>query len=990
VDRETRLGILASAILEGTPVDWPAADSTVEASDRGVVRQLQIVAEIAALHRRPEEVPAPAATTEAAPHRDDEAVASWGHLRLLEPIGRGTFGEVYRAWDTHLDREVALKLLRTTPAFEDAAASLSDPARVVNEGRLLARIRHPNVITVYGAEPREGTVGIWMEFIRGRTLHQIVEQQGPLGAREAVGVGADLCRALAAVHGAGLLHRDVTGRNVMRQDGGRVVLMDFGAGHERHDGSPPSGKDVTGTPLYMAPELFDGAPADERTDIYALGALMFYLVTGSFPVTGRSLAELGDAHRAGARTRLRDLRADLPAPFVRAVETAVAADPAERFQTVGTLEAALERAVVDGRETARAWPRQRWTLVGSVAVASIIVAGVIWALRAGGADPPGADASPAVVAAQLTARRVSSPAAVFAFSNPSDDGRHVAGMVYDGGDVAIVDLATSDYRALHMGRGDGSDGYASLGALSPDGRLVAVDWYRDRDASLRVVGDGAPARVLVDPPGDVSVYQWSRDGSLILAALGGDGVNVLALVAARDGGVRTLRKLGSDVPNHASLSDDGRYVVYDYPEHAGATDHDLYVLDAHTGDQWPLDVSPGHDVSPFWTPDGRAVLFLSDRNRNPSIWTIAVENGRPQGAPRLIKDDLGRVVLRGFTQSGALHYQLAAGFAEVYVASIDGSALPPQPISPRQALSNYYPMWSTDGRYVAYTSERSIAGRELWVHDVQSGRESRVPVTFPLGRPYGWSQDSRWVLVSGPDDGRLYTVDRATGRSELVASGLQRGSAWGPAGIVYDSGKRMVVHDATLGRPVRTFDFSDPGIASVGRPPTLDGRSLIAQHKDGRITLHDTATGRPRTWQDSGVVSLREHVMAPHTGAVAYVAGRKDLGGDAWSLMLWGGSGEPRELLRIHEPNEQVRLAGWTADGLNLLVIRWSFDSSRAQRVGNETLWRVPTTGGAPVSTGLALAGLRDISIHPDGRQVVFNAGFKRIEQWVMENLLPK
>jgi hypothetical protein len=164
---------------------------------------------------------------------------------------------------------------------------------------------------------------------------------------------------------------------------------------------------------------------------------------------------------------------------------------------------------------------------------------------------------------------------------------------------------------------------------------------------------------------------------------------------------------------------------------------------------------------------------------------------------------------------------------------------------------------------------------------------------------------------------------------------------------------------------------------------------VISQHKDGRLTLHDTSTGRARTWQDSGVVSLREHIMAPHTGAVAYVVGRKALGGDAWSLMVWGGSGEPRELLRSHEPNEQFRLAGWTADGLNLLVIRWSFDSSRSQRLGNETLWRVPTTGGAPVSTGLALAGLRDISIHPDGRQVVFNAGFRMIEQWVMEHLLP-
>ncbi len=341
-----------------------------------------------------------------------------------------------------------------------------------------------------------------------------------------------------------------------------------------------------------------------------------------------------------------------------------------------------------------------------------------------------------------------------------------------------------------MGRGDGSDGYASLGALSPDARFVAVDWYNERDGSLRVVGtDGTPPRVLVDPSGDVSAYQWSRDGSLILAALGREAGNALALVAARDGGVRILRELGSAVPNHAALSDDGRYVVYDYPEQDGAADHDLYVLDAHTGEQWPLDVSPGHDISPFWTPDGRAVVFLSDRNRNPSIWVIPVENGRPQGAARLIKDNIGRVVVRGFTHSGALHYQLSAGFAEVYVASIDKSERP-QPISPRQALSNYNPMWSRDGRYVAYTSERRLRGRELWVYDAQTRSESRVPVTFSLGRPYrlvaGWAMDPGRVALTTGGSTPSSVPPAAPSSSPVACSavrpGDRQGSSTTPAG----------------------------------------------------------------------------------------------------------------------------------------------------------------------------------------------------------------
>jgi hypothetical protein len=196
---------------------------------------------------------------------------------------------------------------------------------------------------VHGADSHDGRVGFWMDLIEGQTLEQRVHD-GRLSAGEAIYVGKELCRALAAVHQADLLHRDVKAQNVMRaSDGGRIILMDFGAGEFR---SAPSAGRPQGTPLYLAPELFTGAPATVQTDIYALGVLLYYLVTGRFPVEGKSFTDLALAHAQHARRHLRDARSDLPDAFVGVVERATDPDPSRRFHSAGDLHAALEEREV--------------------------------------------------------------------------------------------------------------------------------------------------------------------------------------------------------------------------------------------------------------------------------------------------------------------------------------------------------------------------------------------------------------------------------------------------------------------------------------------------------------------------------------------------------------------------------------------------------------------------------------------------------------------
>ena len=243
------------------------------------------------------------------------------------------------------------------------------------------------MVRVYSAECLDQEVGIAMELVKGRTLHDLVRAQGPFSARETMVIGEDVCGALAAVHGAGVLHGDIKANNVMRAEGGRTVLMDFGAGDDlkRLGGRDRPG---AGTPLYLAPEVFAGAPRTVVSDIYSLGVLLFYLATGSYPVGGSSRTEIERHHAAHSqRWLLRDLRPDLPDAFIRVVDRATAERPADRFQSAGELEAALRNAI-DGTRTIPLPPLMQWRGLAAAASVVLVLGLASWLWTSRSTAPP--------------------------------------------------------------------------------------------------------------------------------------------------------------------------------------------------------------------------------------------------------------------------------------------------------------------------------------------------------------------------------------------------------------------------------------------------------------------------------------------------------------------------------------------------------------------------------------------------------------------------
>jgi len=552
----------------------------------------------------------------------------------------------------------------------------------------------------------------------------------------------------------------------------------------------------------------------------------------------------------------------------------------------------------------------------------------------------------------------------------STEGRNIFYTDFETGDLAVLELASGKKRRL-TNKGYWFHPYdpgewAVFPTPSPDGTQVAYQWYnKDQSGDLRLVGlDGSGPRVLCrnEEVNYIEPAEWSSDGKEILALFSRkDRTNQIVLVSVIDGSVRVLKTLERQRPLKMSLSPDRRYIVYDFPQEEGSEERDIFLLATDGSHEISLVKHLANDCVLGWAPDGKRVLFASDRTGIMGLWIIDVVGGKPQGSPELIKPSMGPIWPIAFTQNGSFYYAVINSMLDVYIAELDpvtGKVLAPATkVTQPFVGTNASPDWSPDGKYLVYIT-RTVAYDSRWykqasevyalsILSLETGEHRKLQPRLKSFSHLRWSPDGGSFLAFGwglDNRSGFYQIDAQTGDVTpiLYFPGGSRQLEWLPDGsaIFYKLLRRpIILRELKTGREKEIYP--DPGAANFALSP--DGKWLA-------LTTHDLVKGR---------VSLK---IMPSSG------------------------GESREIMRLQLP-EYISAMDWMPDGQGLLFTKGRRDHLEQPH----ELWRISLQGEEPQKLELKtdVVGWGNLRVHPSGRKIALSAIKFRGEIWVMENFLP-
>jgi len=753
-----------------------------------------------------------------------------GPYEIVSPLGAGGMGEVYRARDTRLGREVAVKVLPS-----EASGDESRRLRFEQEARSASALNHPNIVTVYDVGSVDSTIYLAMELVEGKTLREMLAD-GALPSRKTLEIAVQVAEGLAKAHEAGLVHRDLKPENLIVSKDGFVKILDFGLAKL----TEPTSSDglsafptvagapgtvpgtVMGTVVYMSPEQASGRDVDFRSDQFSFGSILYELATGQRAFQRNTGAETLTAIIREEPVPFAQANPRVPAPVRWIVERCLAKEPEERFASTKDLARDLRSLRDHLSETSvseqiAAAPARKRIPAGLAAAVALVVgaAAGIWGLRL----VEGTRSTPEHRLQRLTFRRGTILSARFA-----PDGRSVIySAAWEGKPSEIYTTRPESPESRSLGLSP-----ASLLSVSSAGDLaVSIGWrpvlgWESAGTLARVALEGGAPREVLE---NVAEADWSPDGK--------------ELAVVRDAG--PMRRLEYPIGkvlyetvgwmSHPRVSPDGKFVaVLDHPQRG---DNLGRVLVLDRGGRKQLEGPPA-GTGLAWAGGGREVWFTG-----PSLNAVTLS-----GKPRTVQDLMGSITIHDVAPDGRVLLARNTWRREIV-------GLAPGETAERNLtwLDWSFPTaLSDDGRTVLF-DEQNLPRYLAYLRKT----DATPAVLLGQHRSVELSPDGKWALVANQEGTELTLLPTGAGQARKLPS----------LGILpqqtefFPDGRRILLSGSEPGRGLRLYVYeiggtkaraiTPEGVSLINSNPiSPDGRTVFAFGPDRRLMIYPTEPGEPR------------------------------------------------------------------------------------------------------------------------------------------------